>query len=178
MSVDTLIDAVLKREGGYVDHPADRGGPTKYGITQATLSAWLGRPATAEDVAAMSEDTARLIYKQNYFLKPGYDAIPNAALQELMFDFGVNSGTGTATKALQTSLQQMKLYPGAPDGIIGPQTRQALRGCTNFPELYFRVKCERYELYLRFIGRDPAQAVFATGWANRMEDFNQCPSSP
>lgn len=175
MSIDTLIDNVLKREGGYVDHPADRGGPTNYGITQATLSSWLGHPATAADVANMSETTARLIYKQNYFLKPGYDAISDEPLQELMFDFGVNSGTGTATKALQSALQQMRLYPGAADGIIGPQTRQALRGCTNFPELYFRVKCERFELYLRFIGRDPAQAVFATGWANRMDEFSRCP---
>lgn len=171
MSVDTLIDAVLKREGGYVNHPADRGGPTKYGITQATLSQWLERPVSADEVAGMSEATARDIYRTNYFIKPGYDTIPDPALQELMFDFGINSGPATATKALQTSLQQMKLYPGAPDGIIGPMTRQALRGCTNFPELYFRVKCERYELYLRFIGRDPAQTVFATGWANRMDEF-------
>lgn len=171
MSVDTLIDAVLKREGGYVDNPADRGGPTNYGITQATYSQWLGRPATAADVANMAAATAREIYKANYFIKPGYDQIPDPALQELMFDFGVNSGPPTATRALQVSLQQMKLYPGAADGVIGPMTRQALRGCKNFPELYFRVKCERYELYLRFIGRDPAQTVFATGWANRMDEF-------
>ena len=171
MSVDTLIDAVLRREGGYVNHPADRGGPTNYGITQATLSGWLGRQATAADVAAMSLDTAREIYRKQYFLTPGYDAIPDAALQALVFDFAVNSGPGAATKALQTALQKMGLYPGAVDGVIGPQTRQALRGATNWPELYFRVKCERYELYLRFIGRDPAQAVFATGWANRMDEF-------
>lgn len=171
MSVDTLIDAVLRREGGYVNHPADRGGPTNYGITQATLSGWLLRPATAADVEDMSKETARAIYRANYFDKPGYAAITDPALQELMFDFAVNSGPGAATKALQTALQRMGLYPGAIDGGIGPQTRQGLRGCTNWPELYFRVKCERYELYLRFIGRDPAQAVFATGWANRMDEF-------
>lgn len=171
MSVDALITAVLRREGGYVNHPSDRGGPTNYGITQATLSAWLGRPASAADVAAMTEATARDIYKTNYFLKPGYDAISDVPLQDLMFDFGINSGPAAATKALQTALQRMKLYTGAIDGGLGPQTRQALRGVTNWPELYFRVKCERYELYLRFIGRDPAQAVFATGWANRMDEF-------
>lgn len=171
MSLDTLIDAVLRREGGYVNHQADRGGPTNFGITQATLSGWLGRPATAADVEGMSPVTAREIYRKQYFLAPGYDAIPDPALQELIFDFAVNSGPGAATKALQTTLQKMGLYPGAIDGAIGPQTRQGLRGVTNWPELYFRVKCERYELYLRFIGRDPAQAVFATGWANRMDDF-------
>lgn len=171
MNVDTLIDDVLRREGGYVNHAADRGGPTNFGITQATLSGWLGRPAAALDVEAMSPITAREIYRKQYFLTPGYDAIPDPALQALVFDFAVNSGPRAATKALQTALQKMGLYPGAIDGAIGPQTRQALRGVTNWPELYFRVKCERYELYLRFIGRDPAQAVFAAGWANRMDEF-------
>lgn len=171
MNVDALIDDVLRREGGYVNHAADRGGPTNYGITQATLSSWLKRPATISDVMSMPEATARDIYKANYFLAPGYDAISDAALQALMFDFAVNSGPGAATKALQTALQKMGLYPGTIDGAIGPQTRQALRGVTNWPELYFRVKCERYELYLRFIGRDPSQAVFAAGWANRMDEF-------
>jgi len=171
MSVDTLIDDVLRREGGYVDHPVDRGGPTNYGITQATLSNWLGRPASIYDVTTMSEETARAIYRLNYFVKPGYDAIADAPLQALMFDFAVNSGPAAATKALQVALQKMGLYPDTADGVIGPQTRQALRGVANWPELYFRVKCERYELYLRFIGRDPSQAVFATGWANRMDEF-------
>ena len=103
MTLDDMIAAVIRREGGYVDHPADRGGPTKYGITQATLSGWLGRAASANDVANMSEATARDIYKANYFIKPGFDAIPDPALQALMFDFGVNSGPAAATKALQTA---------------------------------------------------------------------------
>jgi lysozyme family protein len=171
VSVDTLIDRLLVREGGYVNNPVDRGGPTNFGITQATLAQWTDCSVSADDVKNMSRSTAAEIYRADYFTKPGFDAITDPALQEFMFDFGVNSGTGAATRALQTSLRQMKLYPGTIDGAIGPQTRQALRGVTNWPELYFRVKCERFELYLRFIGNDHAQAQFATGWANRMDEF-------
>ena len=39
MDIDTLIDAVIDCEGGYANHPADRGGPTKYGITEAVARA-------------------------------------------------------------------------------------------------------------------------------------------
>ena len=34
-TIDEFIDDVIAREGGYVDHPADRGGPTRWGITEA-----------------------------------------------------------------------------------------------------------------------------------------------
>ena len=35
MDVDELIDELIEREGGYVSHPADKGGPTCFGITEA-----------------------------------------------------------------------------------------------------------------------------------------------
>ena len=37
--VDVLIDELIEREGGYVNHPADRGGPTRFGITEAVARA-------------------------------------------------------------------------------------------------------------------------------------------
>lgn len=33
MDIHDLIEEVIAREGGYSDHPADRGGPTNMGIT-------------------------------------------------------------------------------------------------------------------------------------------------
>lgn len=175
MSVDSMIDAVIQREGGYVDHPLDAGGPTKYGITQATLAAWSGRSISASDVANMSEDTARAIYRSQYFVQPGFEAVTDPATQELLFDYAVNSGPRAAVAALQEALRQMKLYTGAIDGIIGPMCRQALRAVPNWGELYYRIKCERFEAYLRYIGRRNDQAAFATGWANRMDTLQRSP---
>jgi lysozyme family protein len=175
MSLATLIDRLIQREGGYVNHAADRGGPTNWGITQGTLSGWRGRPASIADVQALGKDEARAIYKANYFEKPGFGAVSDPELQEFLFDYAVNSGPGAAAKGLQTALQGMGLYKGAIDGGFGPQSQAALKACNNIPELYYRVKCERYELFLRFIGHDPAQAAFATGWANRMDELNDSP---
>lgn len=36
MTKDEIFAAILSREGGYVDHPDDRGGPTHWGITLTT----------------------------------------------------------------------------------------------------------------------------------------------
>ena len=37
--IEHLLDALIEREGGYVNHRADRGGPTRYGITEAVARA-------------------------------------------------------------------------------------------------------------------------------------------
>jgi lysozyme family protein len=60
---DAILAAILRREGGFVNHPADRGGPTHYGITQATLQAWRGRAVSEEDVRALSVEEAKAIYR-------------------------------------------------------------------------------------------------------------------
>ena len=39
MDVDELIDALIDREGGYANHPSDRGGPTNFGITETVARA-------------------------------------------------------------------------------------------------------------------------------------------
>lgn len=112
---ETIIDEILQREGSiYTDRPSDRGGPTKFGITLATLRRH--QPgATAGDVQNLSEDQARAIYETDYIVEPGFDRIPSP-LRELLIDFGVTSGPATAIKALQVAV-------GAePDGIIGPKT--------------------------------------------------------
>nr|WP_222532573.1 glycosyl hydrolase 108 family protein [Azospirillum sp. 412522] len=43
---EAIIDTILRREGWprYTDRPSDRGGPTKGGITLATLTNWRKRP--------------------------------------------------------------------------------------------------------------------------------------
>jgi hypothetical protein len=67
---DEMIDDILAREGGFVNHPADRGGPTNFGVTQATLASWRGREATIDDVRSLTIDEARDIYRTKYYVGP------------------------------------------------------------------------------------------------------------
>ena len=65
VSVQHIIKEIIRREGGYVNHPNDRGGPTKYGVTHKTLSRYLKREASIEDVKHMTEETAYEIYERD-----------------------------------------------------------------------------------------------------------------
>lgn len=170
--IDELIDDVLKKEGGYVNDPADAGGPTKYGITLATLHDWRQAPVSATDVEGMTETEARLIYRRRYF-PAGYNAIPDRGLLGLIFDYGVNSGPGMPAKAVQTVLKREGLYAGPIDGDIGPGTSEALKKVTNWPAMFYAVKCERYEALMRYIGSRPENARFAIGWSNRLDGFEE-----
>jgi len=120
--IDTILDEIIRREGGYVNHPSDRGGPTNFGITAQTLGAWrkLGRPATAAEVQALTETEARAIYRHQYITGPGFEVITHPALLHLLIDAGVHSGPKRAVQWLQAALGVTA------DGIIGPKTRAAL----------------------------------------------------
>src|SRR3546814_8908770 len=98
-SAEWLIDAVIDREGHYVNTPAERGDATCWGITEAV--------ARAEGYAGAMRDLPRAdaasIYRRLYWLRPGFDRIalraPRIAAE--LFDTGVNMGTGTAAGFLQ-----------------------------------------------------------------------------
>lgn len=164
MNADRVIDDILRREGGYVDHPADRGGPTKYGITQATLAAWRGRAVTAVDVQALTQDEAREIYAEEYIRKPGFDRVNGERLSAFLVDSAVNHGPATAAKFLQRALGV------SADGVIGPATRSALYN-SDPVRIFHRALAERAKFYGRLITDDPSQAPFAAGWMNRLAEF-------
>lgn len=106
-------------EGGYVNDPKDPGGPTMRGITQATLSGWLGRPASVAEVVAVTEELAHEIYRANYWVPAGCDNLP-IGLDYCVFDFAINSGVSRAVKVMQ------RLVGVREDGIMGVQTLAAI----------------------------------------------------
>jgi lysozyme family protein len=159
-----IIDGILVREGGFVDHSADKGGPTKYGITQATLADWRGKPVSAEDVRTLTENEAREIYREAYITRPGFLGIENGAIRALAVDCAVNHGVKRAVQLLQEAAHVFT------DGVFGPNTRDAVNRMTA-AVLYRRLCAARVRLYGQIITKNPTQAVFAAGWANRVAEF-------
>lgn len=109
MTEGEIIDGVIQREGGFVDHPEDKGGPTKFGINAETLGNWrgYGRVATREEVMALEVWEARAIYKARYVLQPGFTAenVAYEPLRNQLIDFGVNSDPRRAVRWLQRVLR-------------------------------------------------------------------------
>lgn len=131
MDIDDLIDEVIGREGGYTNNKADRGGATRWGITEKVARA----NGYAGDMRALPRETAATIYRRLYWQKPGYDRVatrvPLVAAE--LFDTGVNMGPKVATGFLQRALNALNRgasdYPDiAADGLIGPRTLSALDG--------------------------------------------------
>lgn len=133
-----FLPGLKAREGGatFTNRSADRGGPTKFGITAETLGRWrkLGRPATADEVKALTEGEADRIYRADYYLRPGFDRVAAVSprIAEELIDTGVNMGPERPCRWMQESLnvlnRQGRDWPDiAVDGELGPVTLSALR---------------------------------------------------
>jgi len=164
MTTESIIDEILRREGGYIDHPDDRGGCTKYGITVDTLGLWRGRTATCADVALLTKDEAREIYRVRYIQQPGFAAVRDDQLRALLIDWGVNSGPRTAIRELQ------RVLGVTVDGTLGPQTRAALDARASADVFRLLLQARLY-FVADLVQRFPAQRVFAAGWMRRIGEF-------
>jgi lysozyme family protein len=174
MDFMTILQKTLKWEGTWSDDAVDAGGKTMLGITQATLGAWLGRPASAQEIRNLTRDEAINIYQSMYFQKPGINLLPDA-LQSPVFDFGVNAGPGRAIMGLQTLIDTLGIVPHINvDGGIGAFTLKAVSGTlgtTGERKMVNAYQDARQAFYNGIVLKDESQREFLRGWTNRVDDF-------
>ena len=175
---DQLIDDLMDREGGFTNHAADRGGPTRYGITEAVARAH----GYCGAMALLPRDEAAAIYRRLYWLRPRFDEVARRApkVAAELFGTGANVGPAVAMTFLQRALTALNRngqdYPDlVPDGRAGPRTLAALdgflqaRGKRSGETVLLRaLEALQGERYLRLAERRPANETFLYGWlANR-----------
>ena len=154
---------LLEIEGGFVDHPEDRGGVTNLGITLTTYRQYCGQEKTIKDLRNMSYGTWCNIMKDLYWDKCLADKIDNQAVAEITVDWCVNSG-------LQGLRKVQEIAGVKPDGIAGPKTLAAINGA-NQQELFDRIMSARTLFYENIVKKNPSQRVFLNGWKNRLKKF-------
>jgi len=178
MDVDQLIEDVISREGGYSHHPADRGGPTKWGITQKVARAH----GYAGNMRNFPRAEAVEIYRCIYWLRPRFDEVAKHApkIASELFDTAVNMGPAVAVGFLQRALNALNRsardYPDIKlDRQIGSRSLAALasfvrvRGDAGELVLLKAIEALQGERYLKLAENRPANEAFLYGWiANRI----------
>lgn len=152
MNFEQAFERLLGHEGGFVDHPEDPGGATRWGITQRIAR----KHGYTGDMRNFPVEEARRIARAEYWDKVRADDVPDALRFDL-FDGAYNSGPPQAIKWLQRAA-------GADDdGMIGPKTLTAVRAAN--PHLL----AKRYNGHrLQFMTDLKTWPTFGRGWARRI----------
>lgn len=173
---DHAVDHLFRLEGGFVNDPADPGGPTKYGISK--------RSYPDLDVALITREQAVKIYRRDYWERNSYDCFSHKETAVKMLDLAVNLGSRRANRLLQIAVNLTAdngLYMSDhaldaavdtrttakgrvlwTDGLVGPITLTAVNDhpCPSFLLSVLRLLAVRYYTGL-------ASARFTLGWVRR-----------
>jgi hypothetical protein len=141
---DKAMGFVLPHEGGFVHHKNDRGGATNRGITQKTLSGYLGKNASIDDVKNLDKQTAINIYK-NQFFEPIAKKLKDPKAQMVAFNAAIASGPKYANKLIEK-------HQGDPYAMLDEHTNFMVN---EIPK------------------KDPSQKAFVKGWQNRQNDLKK-----
>lgn len=152
MNFDQAFTKLLGHEGGYVDHPSDPGGATRWGVTErvARANGYTGHMRDFPELAA------RHIYRRDYWQAVRADELPEA-VRYAVFDAAVNSGTVQSIKWLQRALGV------ADDGKLGPVTLAAALKADPLA-LKGKLLAQR----LTFMTDLKTWPAFGRGWARRI----------
>lgn len=155
---NSAITKTLAHEGGetFTNDTSDRGGATKYGISE--------RAYPELDIRNLSEDQAKAIYKRDYWDRIRGDDIQSQMIAETIFDVCVNMGVAGGSKLAQKTL---KIEPA--DGIIGPQSLAVINAADEdlFVAKFALAKIQRYT---EICQADDSQKKYLLGWINRTLD--------
>lgn len=154
---DAALAFVLRHEGGLVDHPADPGGLTNFGISQ--------RSYPELDIRGLTRADATAIYRRDFWRPLRCAELPEP-LDIVLFDTAVNCGPARAVRWLQSAC-------GArPDGVLGSWTLSLAR---LHPARHAETVLRRRLAHCRAL---PTWPQFGRGWTNRIRDLARAAGLP
>lgn len=162
MNFERAFTKLLGHEGGYSNHPQDRGGETMWGVTVAVARA----SGYTGAMRSMPQSVAMAIYRKDYWDAMQADKLP-AAVRYAAFDAAVHSHPKQSIKWLQAALGV------AQDGVLGPKTLAAAQDADGAA-----LASAMLGARLRFMTDLPTWASFGKGWARRiaslLEELKLC----
>ena len=151
------LKAVLKHEGGYVNHPKDPGGATNKGVTQRVYDAYRkANGLSPQAVRNIFDAEVEAIYRLQYWNMVKGDDLPSG-IDYCVFDYAVNSGVRRSALELQKVLGVKR------DGVIGIVTVQAAMDAD--AKTVVKAICASR---LAFLKNLKIWSTFGKGWAARV----------
>lgn len=172
---DRCYDHLLKNEGGYANHPKDKGGETYKGIARKFHKTWPGWEVidSYKQMNGFPDNTykdktldkmVKDFYKAKFWYSMSLDKIVHENVVLQMFDMGVNAGTRTAIKIAQKACDAGLIV----DGIMGPMTAFEINQWGHlFVDMYIKARIAHYQAIVK---RNPSQEVFIKGWTKRAKN--------
>lgn len=154
-AIEKILDDIVRREGGFVDHPSDPGGATNYGVTLATLRGFGSMydvdgdgDVDADDVRLVTVEQAKEIYRSTY-IYPMLKYAGGPVLLGLFVDAAVNHGVARVSKWIEDILKN-----------------------TTDPNTVYKLFLKKRIIYFGEITkRNPKFSVFIEGWLRRVAEF-------
>lgn len=149
VTFEVAVERSLSHEAGYVWHPRDPGGETKWGISKRTYPHLNIKDLTRED--------AKLIYKRDFWNACGSSLDPAVMYQ--VFDAAINHGIGNAIRMLQKAVKV------ADDGHWGPNSQ------SHYENMELNDKLMRFLSYrMDFMTKLITWDSFGKGWMRRIAE--------
>jgi lysozyme family protein len=191
---DDLFQEVLAAEGGFVDHPADPGGATNYGISLRFLQdvyalhpklyvrafGTKGIVPSKHTIRYLQPVQARFLFAE-FFYAPLRCAVFSRDVALCLVDFAYNAGLRQAVLTLQrahnavTGGGSTEATPRTrleEDGWMGPKTAAAVVALVDTigdDALLAAFSRLRLEFYKKVVDRKPQMSPFYNGWAARSQ---------
>lgn len=161
-NMSACLPITLAYEGGFTSDRRDPGNWTGAAVGRGTLKGTKYGIAAASypnlDIARLTIADVTPIYQRNYWRPLGAEALP-AGLDLVTFDYGVNSGTVRAAKALQV------VVGATADGVVGGETLK--KAAMSDVKRAIQSLCARR---LGFLQGLKTWATFRGGWSKRVAD--------
>lgn len=165
---EKFADEIVCIEGGFSNNPNDKGGATRYGVTEATAR----RNGYTGAMKDLPTSLAKSIFINEYYYQPGFDKIKSDAIAFELFDTSVNAGQVTSVMMLQRAFNALNIEKRygedlTIDGQLGAITSGRINAYPNPDRIVTLQNAYQTVYYITLADKNPTQREFIYGWLQK-----------
>lgn len=178
---DSIVKKTFSFEGGYQNFANDTANynslgqlvGTNRGISAIAYEQYLKRPPTVADIKAITEGTAKAVYKKLFWDKVQGDLIKNDSVAHIIFDSHIGSG-GTGLQQVRKAINMaagktVVSVNSAPLTVAEANVINSLN-----PSIFFNILKDARLAFFQYLADSKPEkyGMFLKGWNNRLAKIN------